>query len=158
MTRCRLWGERILIFIALGASLLMTWNYAMNLHTHVRPDGTTITHAHPNHTNDEPLSGSNHTQSELYLLQTLMVIAMPNPCIVLEKVFRRAHTLVEAPLTEALHNRQLFHKKGRAPPQSSSCILFLQVGESRPYFPKKYGLLPRMPSTAVPLFCTPCRK
>ena len=117
MTRCRLFGERILIFIALGASLLMTWNYAMNLHTHVRPDGTTITHAHPNHTNDEPLSGSNHNQSELYLLQTLMVIAMPNPCIVLEEGFRRVHILVEA-----LHNRQLFHKKGRAPPQSSLLI------------------------------------
>ena len=114
MTRCRFFGERILIFIALVASLLMTWNYAMNLHTHVRPDGTIITHAHPNHTDDEPLSGSNHTQSELYLLQTLMVIAMPNPCIVLEEVFRRVHILVEA-----LHNRQLFHKKGRAPPQSS---------------------------------------
>ena len=135
MTRCRLFGERILIFIALGASLLMTWNYAMNLHTRVRPDGTTITHAHPNHTNDEPLSGSNHTQSELYLLQTLMVIAMPNPCIVLEKVFRRAHTLVEAPLAEALHNRQLFHKKGRAPPQSSLLYSPSPTRRISPYFP-----------------------
>lgn len=140
MTRCRLFGERILIFIALGASLLMTWNYAMNLHTHVRPDGTTITHAHPNHTNDEPLSGSNHNQSELYLLQTLMVIAMPNPCIVLEEVFRRVHILVEAPLVEALHNRQLFHKKGRAPPQSSLLIFSFSNQENFALFSLKIRL------------------
>ncbi len=118
MRRLSFLGERFLLFVALGTSLLMTWNYAMNLHTHVRPDGTTISHAHPNHTDDEPLSGSNHTRSELYLLQTLMVITMPNMCIELEQVFRRVQVLEEAPLVEPLHSLQIFHKKGRAPPQS----------------------------------------
>lgn len=108
--------DQILVFVALGISSLMTWNYATNLHTHVRPDGTTITHAHPFHNSDEPLSGSNHTRSELYLLQTLMVITMPNVCIALEQVYYHIYRIIADRAGTRPALRALLHKKGRDPP------------------------------------------
>lgn len=116
MGRSRHIIEQLLLFIALSISLFMTWNYAKNMHIHIRPDGTVITHAHPFEEDNEPLSGSNHSRNELYLLQTLMVIALPNVCIALAQACQLVHLLIAVPIVGLLCTRLPFQKWGRAPP------------------------------------------
>lgn len=62
-----------MLFMILGSLLL---NQALYTHTHVLPDGSIVSHAHPFNKSQESQGGSSHQHStlEFFLLQNLQIL------------------------------------------------------------------------------------
>lgn len=104
----------VLLIVVMGCLLI---NQALYTHTHVKPDGSIVSHAHPFNKTQESKQGKSHTHSslEFFLLQNLNLLFLAALISLvlnnLGREFLKVQTSAQGYITALL-----ISSPGRAPP------------------------------------------
>lgn len=107
-----------LLIVIMGCLLI---NQALYTHTHVRPDGSIVSHAHPFNKSQESKQGRSHQHStlEFFLLQNLnLLFLIALVSLVLSKP-KREFIKIQT-ITRDFIPALIIPSPGRAPPLASS--------------------------------------